>query len=228
MQKNAILTLLFSLFFSFLSAQVWLEIGPKASFGPSGYVNGTILNDDKHDYSLNLAFNYGGVVGFNIGDYHGLNLEALWGTYFQNITYLGDDGPRRNSLEWEVTDLYLLYRYYPESGYYFELGPKFTLVNDRQQTFGVEFVDTKGLYEDKYVSAVAGLGAFLAGSEVMVIKAGLRFEYGLTDMVSADGMSAGFPAYYADLGSLGSTQAFRVSFGLEMSFGVGGFAQGAC
>jgi hypothetical protein len=228
MQRITLLTLVFTCLISGLSAQLWLEVGPKATFGPSGYFNSTIANDNQHDYSLNLAFNYGGVIGLNIGDYHGINIEGLLGTYYQNVTYLGDDGPRRNSLEWEVTDLYLLYRYYPESGYYFELGPKYTFVNERQQTFGVDFVETKGLYEDNYVSAVAGLGAFLAGSEVMVIKAGLRFEYGLTDLVSPEGMSSGFPAYYANLTDLGTTNAYRISFGLELSFGVGGFAQGAC
>ena len=125
-------------------------------------------------------------------------------------------------------DLYALYRYYPESGYYFELGPKLSNISEISQTFGILPEDVDGKYEDSYISGVAGLGAFLSGSEVMVIKAGLRFEYGITDLVSADGMSGSYPAYYSSLGDVGNTNAYRVSFGLEISFGLGGFAKGAC
>jgi hypothetical protein len=216
-----------------LAAQVWLEVGPKATLGPSGYYNSALANDSQHDYSLNFSFNYGAAVGLNFGDYHGLNVEALWGTYFQDLISL--DNPdtinsvfKRNNLEWEVIDLYALYRYYPESGYYLELGPKFTRITGISQNLGIDPLDIEGMYEDNYISGVIGFGAFLSGSKVMVIKAGLRLEYGLTDLVSEQGMAANFPASYANNLELGSTTPFRASFGLEMSFGVGGVAQGAC
>lgn len=225
--------LCFFAFNTYTQAQVWLEIGPKATFGPSGYFNSTLASDDQHDYTLNLSFNYGAVVGLNIGDYHGFNIEALWGTYFQDLVSFEnpiDNSNRfeRNSLEWEVADLYALYRYYPESGMYLELGPKYTFVRELSQTLGSEVVDTKGQYEDNYVSGVVGLGAFLSGSETMVFKAGLRVEYGLTDFVSPDGMSNNFPANYSSTVDLANTVPYRVSFGLELSFGVGGIAKGAC
>ncbi len=229
MRKTALLTTLCLIISAAsLHAQVWLEIGPKASFGLSGYYNSVLANEADHDYSLNLAYNYGAAIGVNIGDYHGINFEGLFGTYFQNLTYRSADGPQRNSLEWDVIDLYALYRYYPSSGYYFELGPKYSSVREISQTLGIDPIDIKNQYEDSYISGVLGLGAFLSGSEVLVIKAGLRFEYGLTDLVSADGMAANFPAFYSDLPDMGSTIPFRASFGLEISFGIGGFAKAVC
>ncbi|MEL6971019.1 MAG: hypothetical protein AAFZ63_24720 [Bacteroidota bacterium] len=210
-------------------AQLWLELGPKAAFGPSGYFNSTLANDSQHDYSLNLAYSYGLTMGINIGDHHGLNFEGLTGTYFQDLTFRPDAGTSlRNSLEWEVFDLYALYRYYPESGMYLEVGPKYTIIDEISQTSGIEPVPVDGQYEDSYISGVLGIGAFLSGSEALVFKAGLRAEYGLTDLVTADGMANGYPSVDSVLNNQGDTTPFRISFGLELSFGVGGIAKGAC
>ncbi|MEZ4986930.1 MAG: hypothetical protein R2795_18150 [Saprospiraceae bacterium] len=229
MRKHMLTIALFVAILSNAQAQLWLEMGPKASFGASGYFNSVIANDSQHDYNLGAAFNYGGVVGLNIGDYHGFNFELLTGTYYQDIIYRPDPSlSLRNSLEWEVLDIYALYRFYPESGMYLELGPKFTRINEISQTSGILPVPVAGQYEEDYISGVLGIGAFLAGSEVMVFKAGLRFEYGLTDMVTAEGMANGYPSIDSALTEQGSTTPYRVSFGLEMSFGVGGIAQGAC
>ena len=229
MRKTILPTLIALLLTVGAKAQLWLELGPKATFGPSGYFNSTLANDQKHDYSLNLAYSYGATMGLNIGDHHGLNFEALTGTYFQDFTYRPNTGTSiRNSLEWEVVDLYALYRYYPESGMYLELGPKYTLINEISQTAGIMSVPVEGQYEDSYLSGVLGIGAFLSGSEALVFKCGLRAEYGLSDMVTVDGMTNGYPSIDSDLMSQGDTTPFRISFGLELSFGVGGIAKGAC
>jgi hypothetical protein len=228
--RKAILFTLSMLLLSQLSfAQIWLEIGPKATFGPSGFYNSVLANDVDHDYSLNLAFNYGGVIGLNIGDSHGFNFEVLTGTYFQDFTNRPAAGESvRNTVEWEVLDLYALYRYYAKSGMYAELGPKFTRINEFKQTIGVDPVATKGQYEEDYLSGVLGVGAFLSGSETMVFKMGLRLEYGFSDLVSVEGMENGYPSVTSNLNDQGDTTPFRVSFGMELSFGVGGVAQGIC
>jgi len=221
--------------FTALRAQVWLEVGPKASLGAAGYYNADLANDEQHDYSLNFSFNYGLAAGLNFGDYHGFNFEALWGTYFQdlisreNVDTIGNATVfSRNNLEWEVIDLYALYRYYPESGFYLEVGPKFTRITEISQSLGIDNRDVSGMYEDDYISGVFGFGAFLSGSEIMVVKAGMRVEYGLTDFVTAEGMAANFPALDSSIKINSPTRPFRASFGLEVSFGVGGVAQGAC
>lgn len=229
MRKAILPTFVLLLYTTIGSAQIWLELGPKASFGPSGYYNSTLANNDQHDYSLNLAYSYGGSLGLNIGDHHGLNLEVMRGTFFQDITYRPSTQESfRNNLEWEVYDLYALYRYYPQSGMFLELGSKYTTITELTQTSGIKPVAVEGQYEDSYLSGVLGLGAFLSGSESLVFKAGLRFEYGLTDFVTAEGMTNGYPSIDSNLMDQGDTVPYRISFGLELSFGVGGFAKGAC
>jgi hypothetical protein len=229
MRKAILPTLLLLFITTIATAQLWLEIGPKASFGPSGYYNSTLANDNQHDYSLNLAYSYGGTVGLNIGDHHGLNFEVMRATFFQDITYRPTTSESfRNSLEWEVYDFYGLYRFYPQSGIYVEGGAKYTSITELTQTSGIKPVAVEGEYEDSYISGVVGLGAFLSGSESMVFKAGLRVEYGLTDFVTPHGITNGYPSIDSNLADQGSTVPYRISFGLELSFGVGGFAKGAC
>ncbi len=231
MKKTTLLTLLLTCFAFSLSAQLWLEVGGKAMFGLTGYLNSNIANDNSHEYQLNTAISYGGVVGLNIGDYSGINIEALFTKHQQDIIFLDNllGENLTNSLEWDALDLYLLYRFYTPGGAYFELGPKMTTVREIDQTFGptrLEDIDSK--YEDAYYSAVAGLGSFLFGSEVSTFKIGMRLEYALTDLVSDEGEKDGFPAYYRPYDSYKPTNPFRATLYLELSFGVGGIAKSTC
>ncbi|MEM1215848.1 MAG: hypothetical protein AAGJ82_09200, partial [Bacteroidota bacterium] len=165
----------------------------------------------------------------NVGDFHGFNFEVMTGTYFQTFTFRPNADMRvRNTVEWEVLDLYALYRFYPENGMFLEIGPKFTRVQNVKHTQGVDEKPVAGNYEEDYVSGVLGIGAFLAGSETMVFKSTLRFEYGFTDLVTEQGMAAGYPSFGSSLADQGATTPIRFSFGFEISFGLGGIAQGAC
>ncbi|GJM32366.1 MAG: hypothetical protein DHS20C18_13670 [Saprospiraceae bacterium] len=230
MKKANLLILLFSCVTFSLSAQLWLEVGGKAMFGLTGYLNSNIANDNSHEYKLNTALTYGGVVGLNIGDHSGINIEALFTKHQQDITFLDNLVGENfvNSLEWDALDLYLLYRFYTNGGAFFELGPKMTAIREIDQTFGPTRLDTEGKYEDTYYSAVAGLGSFLFGSEISTFKIGMRLEYALTDMVSSEGEKDGFPAFYRSYDSYKPTNPFRATIYLELSFGVGGIAKSTC
>jgi hypothetical protein len=229
MRKGFLPTLLLLLIAQISSAQLWIELGPKVSFGPSGYYNATLVNDSQHDYSLNLAYSYGAALGLNIGDRHGLNFELMRATFFQDITYRPNTQESfRNNLEWEIFDYYCLYRFYPQSGIFIEGGAKYTDITELTQTSGIESVIVKEQYEESYISGVLGIGAFLSGSETMVFKTNLRFEYGLTDFVTPEGRLNGYPSIDSNITDQGNTVPYRISFGLELSFGVGGFAKGAC
>jgi hypothetical protein len=223
-------TLLLGAFLLAMSAhgQLWLEAGGKFNFGPSGFYNANIAADENHDYSLSMAFAYGIAVGVNIGDYHGFNVEGLLGSYYQNLSYRGDSVRTRNQVEWEVIDLALLYRYYSPGGIYLEAGPKMSNVRNVKQTFARTPVDAGGQYSDRYFSGVLGVGAILAGSEVLVLKFGMRAEYAFTDLVSDLGVKNQFPAFYTQYAEPATTSPYRLSFGFELSFGLGGTARAAC
>ncbi len=229
MTKISHLCALLFLSVSSLHAQLWLEIGGKASYGLTGYYNQNILNDRQHDFSLNAGLSYGGVIGLNIGDYHGINVEGLLATHQQNVSFKNELLDLNNSLQWETLDLYLMYRYYSEGGAYFELGPKLSKIKQVEQTISAENpLDVKSLYEDQYVSAALGLGGFLAGTEIFTLKLGIRLEYAFSDIVNEMGQTAGQPAFYKPFETYTPTRPLRASVGLELNFGVGGVAQASC
>ncbi len=213
----------------FAGAQMWFEIGPRAGININGYLNSNISNDDNHDYRLEQALSYGLVAGLNIGDYHGINLEWMFANNIQQITYYGDTaGNVINKLRWNTREINVLYRFYSFNGAYVELGPQFSHIRELSQTYDNEPVAIDGEYENNYISGIFGVGGFLAANDVMTLKIGIRAAYGLTDLVSAKGKTAGFPTYYAPYETYKPTRPFRVGISLEMSFGVGGIAKTQC
>lgn len=224
-----ITTLLFVLMmFSVSHAQVWLELGGKAGFGLTGFFNDNLINDAQHNFELNTAFSFGGVLGLNFGDFHGVNLEALSITNQQSFEFLDLGDRTRIGVEWKAIDVFLMYRFYSQGGAFFELGPKYTSVRSVEQAEGMKRFRVDDLYETEYFSAAAGFGGFLAGSDVFTLKLNIRFEYALQDFVSAQGVNEGYPAYYQPFDAYTETRPFRASIGIEINFGLGGIAQSAC
>ncbi|MCB0572486.1 MAG: hypothetical protein KDC66_22110 [Phaeodactylibacter sp.] len=229
MRRTITLVALALFFINAANAQVWLELGLKGMMGFTGFYNKNISNDSRHDSQLGLATSVGGVAAFNIGEYHGLNIEALGATHHQSFTFRGDDGKNNAiNMEWKSTDVYLLYRWYRDNGAFLEIGPKVTYIRDAQQSYGTDWADVKDKYADKYYSAAFGVGGFVTTSEVLTVKTGLRAEYALTDLISAQGQADGYPSPYANFESYAETRPFRLGLYMEVTFGVGGIAQAMC
>lgn len=229
MRTTTLFSALF-LFMSFqLSAQVWIEAGAKAGLHANGFINKNILNDNQHDYSINMALALGPTVSFNFGDYHGLQLDLLFARNQQELTFRGDSvSSVRSAINWHTTEVNLLYRFYTEKGSYFEIGPKVGFLSNVKQAYGSERSTPKEQYSKSYYGAIVGLGVFLAANETLTLKFGLRGEYGLSDLVSATGKTNNYPAYYTSYASYEPTVSARVGVVLELTFGVGGVAKAGC
>lgn len=226
-------TLLFAFFLLLkisADAQVWIEAGGKAGLHANGFINSNILNDNQHDYNLNMALTLGPTIGINFGDYHGLQFELLFAKNQQEMNFRGDTTGEstRNAVTWRTTEVNLLYRFYSEKGAYLELGPKIGLVQDVKQAFGTERSTPKEQYSKSYYGAIFGVGAFLAANETLTLKLGLRGEYALSDLVSEKGKTNNYPAYYTSYASYKPTVPVRVGVVLELTFGVGGVAKAGC
>lgn len=229
MRKNFTLALFLFAIISTANAQVWLELGVKGMMGFTGFYNKNIVDDSRHDSQLGLATSVGGMAAINIGEYHGLNIEALDATHHQSFTFRDDDSKNNAiNMEWKSTDVYLLYRWYRDNGAFLELGPKVTYIREAQQSYGTDWAKVTDKYADKYYSAAFGVGGFVSTSEVLTVKTGLRAEYALTDLISEQGQAEGYPSPYANFGTYAETRPFRVGFYIEVAFGVGGIAQSMC
>lgn len=226
-------TTLFLAFFLLLNlhagAQIWIEAGAKAGLHANGFLNDNILNDNQHDYSLNMALALGPTMSLNFGDYHGLQLDLLFARNQQELTFRGDSvSAVRSAVNWHTTEINLLYRFYTEKGAYLEIGPKAAFLSNVKQAYGAERSTPEEQYNKSYYGAVFGLGAFLAANETLTLKFGLRGEYGLSDLVSETGKTNNYPAYYTTYASYKPTIPVRVGVVLELTFGIGGVAKAGC
>ena len=228
--RTSTLIAFFLFSFVFVHGQVWIELGGKASYGLTGYYNSNIADDNSQEYQLQGALSYGGVLGLNFGENHGLNVEALLLKNEQTVNFLDILELRQaNTLIWETLDFFLLYRFYTERGAYVEVGPKFSMVQTVEQNvaaFGGDKIEDR--YNENYYSAALGFGGFIAGSRAFTLKLGIRLEYALTDLVADEGESFNYPAPYTQFENDATTSPYRASVGLELSFGLGGIAKSVC
>lgn len=228
MGKKILLAALFLTAYTMASSQGWLELGVKVMYGLNGFYNQNLAQDDQHSYYLHGAPSFGGVIGLNLGHSSVLNIEGLLLNNRQKLDFRENGGKTDNLTEWKNLDLYMVYRHYTNNGSHFEIGPKWSLVRSLEQTYAGQFLETEGLYEDNYFSAVAGLGGFITGSEAATLKIGFRLEYALTDLVSDSGEKEGYPAFYQSYSSYTATHPFRAGVFLELNFGIGREAKYIC
>ena len=221
------ITVLFAFLFctQLVFSQVWFEAGGKAMYGLTGFYNENLVNANNYNYQLNTAFSYGGVFSMNFGEKHGVNLEGLLATHQQSFELLENGSATRLGVEWQATDFYLMYRFYTESGAFFELGPKLTSVRKVEQSEGQERMRADDNYEDSYYSGALGFGGFLAGTEFFTVKLGVRLEYGLSDFISDQGQKDGYPAPGSSLDPYTPSHPFRAAIALGINFRLGGIAK---
>ncbi len=212
-----------------LSAQVWIDIAPKGGIGLSGFYNSNVWNDSDHNNQFNVGYSYGGKLGINFGEYNGIVIEGLLTQGRQQFGYRAGDTRQPNITEWQTLDAALLYRF-NSAGSYLEIGPTMSMVRNVEQQFAGQSLPTEGLFADRYFSAVAGFGGFIAGNEVFTLVAGLRLGYALTDMLApeAAGLANPPPAPYTQYDMYSRVSPFFAQIMLEFSFGIGGTAKAAC
>ena len=221
------------------SAQVWFDIGAKGAWGLTSLYNKNVSDDRLYKYKLNTGYRYGGKLGINFGDHHGIALEGLFANNNQKWEYSttaknpnGVDTLFRNSLNWKSLDMYVLYRYMNDRAF-IEIGPRFSKINKIAQTDSKlpNVADVSGFYTPKLLAACFGFGGYLGGSNTFSTQLGIRIEYAFTDFISVGGQNQGYPnpiRSAASYTTYKSSNPLSAQVSLEFNFGVGGYAEAAC
>ena len=92
-------------------------------------------------------------------------------------------------------------------------------------------IETTQFYVENYPSAVIGFGWYVFGKEAFTATAGIRVEYALTDVISADGKAAGYPANPVRVTAFDpyeTTNPLSAQLVFEINWGIGYFAKTAC
>ncbi len=225
-------TILISVLFAgTLSAQsFYIDAGIKAQTGATSLLNQAVSDHPLWTYDISTGFSFGGKVGFNFED-HGITVDVLFGQAESSFENDGGVGPNLIT-EWSSTDLYLLYRLSRYRGY-LEIGPKASFIRnvDNRNADGTTS-DFASFYEDQVYSGVLGFGTYLIGTDGRFSGIfGLRFEYGITDMLTqADGEPIGLPVLQDGLYDNGYTQTVPFFAGIvfEMNWGIGYYGKASC
>ena len=221
------------------TAGIGFELGARVAVGPSALWEPGITDSDMHDYNINIGYSYGLSFSVNFDRWNNLILETMIGNGTQKFDLKERLGAQVgvNTLEWQTTDLYLLYRRENRGGY-FEVGPKLSIMNSVDQSvtnnpgFQSEFFEgnLEDFYASSYASAVFGFGGYFAGSRSFSVGLGLRFEYALTNFTSDRGTSTGFgyPFPYDSSYDVGNLRNINVYGTVELRIPIGRVAKVRC
>lgn len=205
----------------------WLDAGLKVQYGATGFLNSALADNTDWGQDIGTGLSYGLKLGLNKGA-NGLTIDLMRSTASQPI----EDrlGMSDTEVKWSALELYTLFRNNARLGY-FELGPKFSFLDE------VKFGDTV-LPSDDFTSteiaAVMGFGAYFIGSGGRFSGIfGVRFEYGVTDLVNESvGAEKGRPIndpslYSADV-AYSSTNPIFAGIVFELNWGIGYYGKASC
>jgi hypothetical protein len=208
----------------------WLDAGAKVQTGASMIYNSAIGSDANFDYTIATSTKIGGKLGIN-WNYTGVSLDVMVGSLngvFQNTSPGGGEDIEVSA---NSVDIYVLFRDARRKGY-FELGPKVSFMGDVKTgpKGGDKVIADPDLYQNTPLSAVVGFGTYVLGNDGRFSGIlGLRFEYGFTDIVTAQGAEMGNnrqPVNYA--GEMASTHPIFAGLVFELNWGIGGVGQARC
>lgn len=230
MRKQLTLIGFFILLVTALNGQVWVDIGPKATFGVAGYHHKAIYGDDQyHTPKFKPSFSYGGKLGLHLGEYFGLSFEGMIGNSKQELEYKEAGVQFINSTTWQTLDIAVLPRL-NFTGSYIELGPQWALLRDVTHQYGNEVQDVRDQFKDKYINAIFGFGGYIAGNEFFTFSLGIRLSYSFGDFLTEESknLARPVPAGYKVLSEKSSLNPFFAGITAELTFGIGGVAKAEC
>jgi hypothetical protein len=215
------------------SAQNWVDIGIKGGYGLNLLYNQNAFDDKNVIPKISTGYNYGGKIGFNLGENNEITFEVLSGRFNQNydmrrmqpdstfITY-------GYNLSYQTLDFLPMYRNNKDASY-FEIGPQYTMVKSpvsgNSLTNGS--TDISNYVVKNYYSAVVGFGAYMAGTENFGITFGLRLAYSLNDLMNSAGKGMNFP-YGTNYATYKTSNPFSAMFVMEFNYDLGYLAKAKC
>ncbi len=196
MKKQFLMIATATLLASPLFAQL-LEINAKGS-GKSTWILNKNISDAgaDQDSDLGWGYNYGGGLTFYFTKSLGVGADVMFNQY--NAAFKGTFGaPLNFSYTSKITlntlDIPVMFKIKgEESGGFLELGAQYSMFNSINYHSSIGGINSDRDVKDKFTSSgiegLLGLGLNIDLNDRLVIQAGLRFEYGLTDIKGVDGL----------------------------------------
>ncbi len=193
MKKKMLLALVLIIATSTIYAQRgskvnWLTFSAKGGYGISAMLNMDTYNDP------NISPNYmsgtyfmGARLGVVFGDVIGTALEINSTSFSQEFNMKTSTDILSNKTQINTFDIIGLLRFTTETGFYFEIGPKFSKINKITETPELNMeqqINLDNAYKTNYNSAVLGIGISYPLGERVNLSLGVRANYGFSDIIN--------------------------------------------
>lgn len=193
-----ILTILFS---QCLHAQQGFRFSFHTSFNATWLNNNNLKNDKNTSYKISFGKSYGGGVSYYLSEKIGFSFESYYDQYKHNLTGTTDNIDWESKTTLNYFSPALLLRVYTLLGIYFELGPQMNLLVSSQYEYdsgqdtavfiytGIpqnndDINNVSKNFKGSSFSMIYGAGFSINMIKRLVICAGIRYNNGLTDIIS--------------------------------------------
>jgi hypothetical protein len=178
-------------------AQKGFRAGVKGALNNTWLFNKNVSDaGDELDYKGSFGSQFGVMLIYNFNENAGISVEALAGKVNQKYTNRLTVNTGLDSLEvkfetkdvLKAIDVPLLFRYRTNGGVYFEVGPQFSFISGiESESEAISIVPALSVDRpdagSMYTSAVIGLGYDVELAAKIYLNAGLRFAWGLSDVI---------------------------------------------
>ncbi|MBN2662338.1 MAG: outer membrane beta-barrel protein [Bacteroidales bacterium] len=237
--KKTVFTTLFVLLAAMLFAQqnsslTWFGLGLKGGYGTSFLFNKASVDDAKVTYAYySPSYFFGGDFGLVFGDYIGVSVEYTFNNFSQAYDVQGAENFKR-IISCKSNDLGFLLNLQAETGFYFDIGPKFstlkTAMLSTTSSVGTIEMDRTNKFRPEFSSIVLGVGLKPLITQSFEIKIGVRGVYTFSNIVNTPGyiIAADDNVLYMPNYSEEKTNPIQLMLTTEFTLVFGKFGKARC
>lgn len=210
----------------------WLSIGARGGFGGSLLLNQPSLDDSNIDYEyFSPAYYYGGRFGLMFGDYIGLSAFLGLNSYSQGYVIHNSTDLTR-TIQLNTFDYGGLLNLETPTGFYFEIGPKFSVINKATMNTSGDNTSSDRIqkFVPEYTSFTFGIGMKPIMTDVFEMKIGIKGDYSFANIVAEPGyiIPADDKAFYTPLYIDETTTPAQLMLSVEFTYVFGRFGKASC
>lgn len=221
------------------SNEQWVTIGLRGTVNSTWLINPNLLKDRGVAYQASWGYDGGIMIGYHFTTIAAINIEAMYASYSQKIKSAVDSNKWNNKSTLTYLEFPILLHFDFEDFKYLEFGVKLAMLQTAKGSYTGEKTPLGNYsnqniipnYSKKNTAIVLGWGSGIWGSGGLLLSAGLRLSYGLSDIISTvGGKGQEYQTYSSpqEKKSYKKTNTATIGFHLNLDFDLGQIFSSSC
>lgn len=217
----------------------YIVVGARGTFNSTWLLNQNQLNDKGIKYNASWGGSGGAMLGFHYTEWGSVNVEALYTTMNQKLSSNIDSIGWTSKTNLTYLEFPILFHFDTKSWKYVEAGIKISTLLSAQGSYAssknsllnYSDRDIKNNFEKPNFAIVFGWGSAIWGTGGLLIHAGFRLTYGLSDIVStAGGKGNDYLPFDGSkiLKAYTKTNTATIGFHISMDYDLGWIMSNSC